>query len=381
MSVNKDKKTGKWYYSGKYKDITGKYHDYKKRGFSKKSEAKAAEEKFLSKVRGPLSRITLDSLVEMYAEEYVAYNVKESTLIGDESYYHNHIQDVFGSCFVDEIEASHIEQFKIHMINKPKLDKQGNVTGRYAEQTINHALNVLSKYLSYAVKKGRLRYNPCTNVKKYRDTEKVIKKKSEESNFWEQSEYENFIKYVDSDYWKEVFEFMYGTGVREGELFALTWDCIDFENDKITIAQSITSKTRKKGIKITTVKNKNSDRVIDMQKHLHVLLRKRYDYAQKQDGFSDSYFVFGDIRPLSRTTLARYLDRYIELAGVKRITPHGFRHSHASALIVSKIDDTLIAERLGHTVVELRKTYAHIYAQQRNDLKLALDILYENRHK
>lgn len=40
-----------------------------------------------------------------------------------------------------------------------------------------------------------------------------------------------------------------------------------------------------------------------------------------------------------------------------------------SFLIKNKIDDSLIAEKLGHTVTELRKTYAHIYDSMRQDMK------------
>lgn len=379
MSVNKDKKSGKWYYSGKYKDIKGNYHDYKKRGFRLEREAKAAEEKFLSKINGPLVRVTMDSLVEMYAEEYEAFNVKESTLIGDECYYNNHIKEIFGSKFVDEIEPSDIEQFKVHMVRKPRLDKEGNIKGVYAERTINHALSVLSKYLSYAVKKGRIKHNPGHTVTKYKNSETVIKKSAKKENFWEEKEYDKFLSSVDDPYWHDVFEFMFGTGVREGELFGLTWDSIDLDDSKIYIEQNITSKTRAKGVKITTTKNANSNRAIDMQQYLHKLLSDRLNGAKKLDGFSGEYFVFGDIRPMARSTLAKRLDDYITKAGVKRITPHGFRHSHATMLILAKVDDTLIAERLGHTVAELRKTYAHIYEKQRANLKNVLDDIHNKR--
>ena len=71
------------------------------------------------------------------------------------------------------------------------------------------------------------------------------------------------------------------------------------------------------------------------------------------------------------------LEDYIEKSGVPRITPHGFRHSHASYLIRSRqIDDQLIADRLGHTVEELHRTYAHIYDESRGDLKSVLDKLF-----
>lgn len=374
MSVNKDKKSGKWYYSGKYKDLEGNYKDYKKRGFTRKSEAKAAEEVFLSKLGVGKHRITLDSLVELYSEEYRAFNVKEATLVGDESYYKNHIKEIFGDKYIDDISTSDVEHFKIHLINKrkPKSDEG------YAEQTINHALSVFSKYLSFAVKKGRLSINPCSNVKKYRNTTKIKKHKHNE-NFWEDHEYIQFLSIIKDDYWICVFEFLYGTGLREGELFALSWKDMDFKKSEIHISKSLTSKTKDYGPKVTSVKNINSHRHIDLQRYLSELLLKRYNKVSKTDGFTDDYFIFGDIKPMSRSTLSRYLDKYIEIANVKRITPHGFRHSHATSLIIAGVDDTLIAERLGHTVYELRNTYSHIYKSQREDLKNTLDNMHKKR--
>lgn len=376
MSQHKDKKTGKWYFTGRYKDLLGATHFYKKRGFQSKPVAKKAEEVFLARMSQSVVRVTFDTLVAVYADEYELYNVKESTFIGDESYYNTHLKEVFGGKFVDDISANDIERWKAHMIRKPKIDKQGNEKGRYAEQTINHAKNVLSKYLSYAVAKGYIKYNPARNVKKYRNTEAIKRRSEEEENFWEPNEFKSFIEHVSEPYWRIVFEFLYGTGIREGELFALTWGAIDFSGNKIHIDQSITSKTKAKGIRITTPKNSNSWRSIDMQTHIKDILLSRYEQAAKLDGYNKDFYVFGDIIPLSRSTLARKLDKYIALAEVKRITPHGFRHSHATVLINAKIDDSLIAERLGHTVAELRKTYAHVYKNQRINLVSALDKVY-----
>ena len=59
MSQHKDKVTGKWYYTGKYRDMLGKRHDYKKRGFATKKEAKDAEITFLQKLKGGYGRISL----------------------------------------------------------------------------------------------------------------------------------------------------------------------------------------------------------------------------------------------------------------------------------------------------------------------------------
>ena len=78
--------------------------------------------------------------------------------------------------------------------------------------------------------------------------------------------------------------------------------------------------------------------------------KNRLEKEKHKDGFTLDYFIFGDIKPVSRSDLARKMEYFIRLSGVSRITPHGLRHSHASFLIKSKIDDSLIAERLEHTV-------------------------------
>lgn len=377
MSQHKDAKTGKWYYTGKYRDIQGNRHDYKKRGFASKKAAKNAEDVFLAKMKGSTVRVNLDTIVKLYAEEYEIQGVKEATLVGSESYYNNHLKDYFGNKFVDEIEPSDVENWKVQMARKKKPAKDGDLPTTYAESTVNLALVVLSKYLSFAVQKGFIKYNPVRSVKKYKDINARLRKKTK--GFWEVDEYQTFIEKVDDPYWHDVFEFLFGTGVREGELFALTWENVDFKNSKIKIERSITSKTREKGLKVTTPKTESSFRSIDMQNSLSTLLQARYERAKLLDGFNEAYYVFGDQCPLARSTLARHLDYYIKISGVSRITPHGFRHSHATTLIEAGIDDSLIAERLGHTVNELRKTYAHVYNRQRASLKSILDNLYDNK--
>lgn len=383
MSVSKDKKTGKYYYNGKYKTLSGKTVGYKKRGFDKKKDCQKAEVEFLRTVTNNYDRMLLDDLVKLYGRNSMALGIKEATVIGDESYYNNHIKDVFGQTYIDKIDTRAIEGWKMHMITKPKLNKQGEPTnGRYAVNTINHAQSVLSKYLSYAVYMGMLQYNTAKNVKKYHDPNREAETNEDaEENFLELDEFKQFIAAVDDPLWNDIFYYLFNTGVREGEFFALRWKKINFDVHKIKVNKSITSKTKQKGVIETTTKTKRSDRIIDMQKSLEKRLQIRYEYAQRLDGFNGNYFVFGDIRPISSTTLARRLEYYLDKSNTKRITPHGFRHSHAAMLINAGIDDSLIAERLGHTVEELRKTYAHLYKRRRKSLVEELDNIYDDIHQ
>jgi len=69
---------------------------------------------------------------------------------------------------------------------------------------------------------------------------------------------------------------------------------------------------------------------------------------------------------ISPTTFKNHLDRYITMAGVKRITPHGFRHSHVSLLINLGCDSREVANRVGDTIQVIESTYYHMFPQKRN---------------
>lgn len=362
---------GNYAYKVKYRGFDGKLKSKYKSGFSTIKSCRKAEEAFLLSTKEHDDEITFEELVMLFNERSSSMNIKESTIVGYEVYYKNHLKDFFGPKKISKISVEMIEQWKTEMIKKRMPNGK-----EYSASTINHAMNVLSKYLSYAEKLSMIQMNPCRKVSRYVNHEEIISKSNEEKNFWENDDFKTFISYVEDQYWNLVFTFLYETGVREGEMFALTWNDVDFNKGTISINKSITSKTHQNRYKITTPKNSNSYRTIDLSDSFLKRLKNHYERQKNKDGYNDSYFVFGDIRPLSRSSLARYLDKYIKVSGVKRITPHGFRHSHATFLISNRVDDTLIAERLGHTVNELRKTYAHVYKSMRNDMKNKLNELY-----
>lgn len=78
-------------------------------------------------------------------------------------------------------------------------------------------------------------------------------------------------------------------------------------------------------------------------------------------------FVFGNIKCISPTTIRRKLDFYINKTNIKRITPHGFRHSHASLLIHLGLDSRDVAKRLGDTVQVIESTYYHMFPEKKSN--------------
>jgi integrase len=64
---------------------------------------------------------------------------------------------------------------------------------------------------------------------------------------------------------------------------------------------------------------------------------------------------------LPNTTIDKARLKYINLSGVKYLSTHSFRHSHASLLLANGIDIKTVSDRLGHKdVKETLNTYTHV---------------------
>ncbi len=365
MSQHKDEKTGKWYYTGKYKDYTGQRHDYKKRGFKTKKEAREAEEAFLLKIKGGQGRIKMNALIDLYHQE-MSSAIKKSTLNTYQNLERKHIIPVFGNVFIDTIRTADITKW-----NKDR-GLTGNNGKSYSQEYINGLYLHMSGLFTFAVNHKLLSDNPCKYARPYKDPNKQLKEPNSVENFWEIDEYNTFIETVENIDRKEAYETLFLTGLRIGELCALRWCDIDFTHKKLSVKGTFSPIAKT----VTSPKTPVSVRSIDLPKRLTVTLQKRYERKIKLDGFKNTFYVFGDIRPLYPQAFRRPFIIDIQRAGVKPITLHGLRHSHASYLLSNPmISEGLVAERMGHSIDMLRKTYAHIYEKRRGALVEYLDNL------
>ena len=67
--------------------------------------------------------------------------------------------------------------------------------------------------------------------------------------------------------------------------------------------------------------------------------------------FTEKTFIFGCHIPLSPTTIDRYMKKYCDRAGIKKIRIHDLRHSHASLLLSNGVPITVVQNRLGHRFI------------------------------
>jgi len=173
-----------------------------------------------------------------------------------------------------------------------------------------------------------------------------------------------FIYYLDDFVIKQYFNFMYFYGTRPGEAMALK-----FIDIKFNIVRIIHNLQRKGKRELDTPKNQSSLRAfkVSLIQVFRFYLLKRY-YKKIYGNFSDDYFVFGGIKPLSPTTIDRHKELAIKKAKLPYITQHEFRHSYCTRLIHKKVSIDKVSRSMGHSKVS---TTLDIYLhQEKNTLNV-----------
>ena len=355
MSVTKDKNTGKWMSQIRIKDWTGKEIHKKKRGFATKREALQWERDFINQSSGSLGMSFMD-FIELYIQD-MEKRLKPSTVANKRFLIDLKIIPYFGKFPLDAIKPTDIRKWQNELTSY--RDENGKPYSQTYLKTIN---NQITAIFNYAVKYYGLKENPCHKAGSRG------KKNADEMEFWTKDEFATFIEAIkDRPASYAIFMTMYYTGIREGELLALTPADIDFEKDTLTINKSY-QRLGGKDI-ITTPKTPKSNRVVMLPEVLKTVLR---NYMEKCYGLQPDDRLF----PYNKSFLYREMQIGIKASGVKRIRVHDIRHSHASLLVELGFSPLLIAERLGHERVQTTMdTYSHLYPNKQVEVANQLDKL------
>ena len=344
-----------WYFRCTYEDINGNKKRYKSKMYLSKSDAEDAESEFVRK-----SKLgNYDENTMTFDDLYFEWLETKKKVLKTSTFYQlkvNSDKNIYLN-----LKGLRLNSFKTSTINKwiDSLDK--NLSLNYKNKMIKRLKNILI----YA----RDNYNFNPKIVSYIQpikNEAPINKTSVLTNYWTLEQFNCFIKYVDNDLDKLIFDFLYYTGCRVGEAIALNWNDIDFKNKKITINKTLTNKLGTGNHLITSPKTLNSVREVYLPDKLLNELKTHYNNEKKIYRFNKNMFIFGNVKYISVTTITRHLNKYIELSSSKKITLHGFRHSHVSLLIYLGCNFRDVAERVGDTIEMVQNTYYHMFPEEKN---------------
>lgn len=367
---NKWTKDGRhWYFTCYYTNIQGNKKQYKSKMFLTKQEAEKEELLFLAKRDNPtlvkFDIVSLDYFKYMYSSR------KESTIYSYEYAFKKNIEPYFSDFYINNINIQLINHWKAEVIKKG-----------YKLAYLNKLYVILKEIFDYAIRNYNLESNVVSLSGRFERVNDEVVSDEDKLRYITHDDFNKFISYIEDITWKTFFIFLYYTGMRKGEIQALTWNDINFNNNEIIVNKTLSVKTRE-SYKITSTKN-YINRKIKISKTLREQLVLYKDYCKQYSDFKESWFVFGCTRFMPQTTIDNKKHHYFQLSGVKEITIHEFRHSHVSLLINEYVksgqtDTTkfflMLSNRMGHSIKVMQETYMHLFPTIQNEIVDLLDNL------
>lgn len=267
--------------------------------------------------------------------------------------------DYFNNVKIDDLNTLKIRKWQEMLLKKKKTD--GSL---YKNGTLEGFQTLLRTILNFGYKNGYIEKTVPISI---------VKNKSEpknEMNFYTPEEFNLFISYVDHIVYNAFFTISYFCGLRKGETLGLLWQDIDFDNNEIDINKSWDSRNHI----MTSPKTKNSYRKIVLPKRATEAFLALKEYYCVKNSDQDK-FVFGYYKPIAISAIDVANRKYSEIAGLKRIRIHDFRHSHVSALINKGFSPFDIAKRLGHTLEMVNNIYGHWFKESQSKMIKYLDTI------
>lgn len=372
------RKRGNTYsYSFDLGEVGGKRKRKEKGGFKTKKEAEQALRKAIQEYEQggqvfKVSDITVSDYMDYWVKEYVELNCKYNTIRNYKSISKNHIKAKLGNYKLKSLTPAVLQQF----VND--IFKDG-----YSKKTLNLICVVLSEALKTAVNPYKyIIDNPMSYVKKPKYD---ISKENTAAKTITVDEFNKIIElYPQGTKYYIPLIIGYYTGLRIGEVLALTWNNIDFNTNTIKVKNNLIKQTQ--GIHtLGTPKTATSERTVVVSNTLIKILRRHKIYQTENKlryGINYINYYIDDTKTIhtsdvnytpinfvctcengnlvksdSITYCVKCINKKLDIT----FTFHVLRHTHATLLIENGADVKEVQKRLGHSSYgTTMDTYVHV---------------------
>lgn len=302
------------------------------------------------------SKLTLGEWLDTWTDTYLG-NVKPRTVAAYKSDIRLHIKPALGAIKLESLTTHMIQNF----YNNLATSHNGKTA--LSPKTIKGVHGVLHSALKQSVRNGLIRTNPTEACSLPRMERKEMKPLDDH-------DIRNFLKAVEGNRFEELYVVTLFTGLREGEVLGLTWDCVDFERNTILINKQLQLHQEAGMDAYTLVSTKNGKgRTITAAPTVMAQLRKRKKVQlQHQLNAGTAWsnpmnLVFTDESGyrLTKSVVYRTYKALVKSIGRPDARFHDLRHSYAVAAIASGDDIKTVQNNLGHaTATFTLDVYGHV---------------------
>ncbi|WP_210129231.1 tyrosine-type recombinase/integrase [Staphylococcus sp. GDX8P66P] len=365
--------------------VTGKYEYISKTGFKRKSDAKNAAELVERQIRNGEYIAPSTHTFNFVADEWIKHysrDAKVSSVRAREKAIY-HAKELFGNRSIQTITKRDYQAF---------VD---DISTRFSKNYVDSIVSSTNLIFKYAQDMKIISKLPTEGVKrtKYKPTVEDLEDNTIQQKFLEKDELYKFLKIAKEKHSPansfELFTFLAYSGMRAGEVLALKWSDIDYEECTVSITKTYYNpNNNKKNYQILTPKTESSIGKISIDPNVIKLLQDYKVNVQdkwKNELYVDNDFIFTDNNgyPLVIKKLSQWIQSIMSQTNInKNITTHSFRHTHCALLIEAGVHIKEIQERLRHKDIQTTMNiYARITKSYKKDASQRFSNLMENVSK
>ncbi len=274
--------------------------------------------------------------------------VKKSSYCCYEKLINKHILPYFEDINYGELGTPVINEFAAYKLKCGRVNGFGGLSAK----SVHDILVVMRSVARYAEREYGYR-NPMRNIS-------MPKSESNEAEVFNKEERGKLQSYLQSNLTDSnlgILLTMY-SGLRIGELCALTWGDIDFADGTIRVSKALQRVSERSGnnktsVVITSPKSKTSVREIPIPTFVMEILKR----TRRSD---NCYILSGNNRPVEPRTMQNRFKAVLKECGIRSAKFHLIRHTYATVCIESGFDAKTVSELLGHSNVNITlNRYVH----------------------
>lgn len=366
MAVNARRHGKGWEYYFEGAKVNGKRTQIRKGGFRTKKDAlahgvQAKADYDKTGLTTPMTEISYADYLDFWYKNYAEKKLKYNSYISYKRLINNHLKPGLGVYKLNNITPALIQNF----LDSKLEELSGN--------TLSSIRNLVSITFKHAVYPYQLiRENPSRYMSLGKSKSQKIR---EEIKVISLSDYNKILNFYDGSKYSVFIQIGFHTGMRAGEIAALTWDDINFFNNTISINKNYVAKGSNH-YELNTPKTLASNRVITFGETLKKVL-KSHKLAQNENKLSygefyvkSNYnFITTDINGSHiNTTHIPYLNDCIKEKLNIDFHFHMLRHTHATMLIEAGANMKDVQLRLGHAnLATTMDIYSHVTQKMKNE--------------
>lgn len=332
------RKDGRW--EGRYA-IGRKTNGRLKYGYVYSKSYQTVKEKLFPLQQRSKKMMSLFGKSLMSYEEWISQwkkdiqpTIKESTYSGYCYKLERYLLPYLGSIQLYQLDTEKIQELVDHLITE------------LSPSSIHIIIGLLKKTINDARNQGLLFSNPCDSIK----LPKRNRQKVHALTVDEQRALMRAVNSIGSDN-AQATTLALNTGMRIGEIAALTWKNIDFSRGVISVEKTcqrlLNEENHTTYIHYDTVKSISSNRIIPMNQQIKRVLQKL-----KRNSTSEFVFAINE-KGCEPRILTNYFHQVRKMANLENIHFHQLRHTFATRCLEANIGIATVSALLGHASAKM----------------------------